>query len=188
MADATTVRMSERAYQELALRQPDGFWELWGDGPRQKPAMTYAHNVVPRTLRDILLEQLPRREFVIAETAKLRTRDGHYFIPDLCVFPRVLQTPLREKPRTFEVYSPPVSLVVEVWSPSTGEYDVEKKFPEYRARGDEEIWRVHPYDLTVTVWRKQASGSYTETLYRAGDTMHVMSLPNVQIVLDELFE
>lgn len=188
MAEGTTVRVSERAHEELALRDPDGFWELWHDGPRQKPAMTYAHDVIPRTLRDILREQLPRREFEIVETAKLRTRDGHYFIPELCVFPRVLQAPLKEKPRTFEMYSPPVPLVVEVWSPSTGEYDVEKKFPEYRARGDEEIWRIHPYDLTVTVWRKQTDGSYTETWYRAGDTVQVVSLPGVQIALSELFE
>jgi Uma2 family endonuclease len=43
-----------------------------------------------------------------------------------------------------ELYVEPLPLVVEVWSPSTGQYDVDEKLPEYQRRGDLEIWRFHP--------------------------------------------
>ena len=77
-------------------------------------------------------------------------------------------------------------LVVEVWSPSTGDYDVETKLQEYQRRGDLEIWRIHPYEQTLTAWRRQPDGSYTETLYRGGRVQPV-ALPNVTIDLDDLF-
>ncbi|MBA4181238.1 MAG: hypothetical protein C0506_11670, partial [Anaerolinea sp.] len=77
--------------------------------------------------------------------------------------------------------------VAEVWSRSTGEYDVESKFPEYRARGDLEIWRIHPYEHTVTAWRRQPDASYSETFYADG-TAEIASLPGVRIPLAELFD
>jgi Uma2 family endonuclease len=86
----------------------------------------------------------------------------------------------------FEVYSQPVPLVVEVWSPSTGEYDVDTKFPEYRLRGDLEIWRLHPDKRTLTTWRRQPDGTYHEELIRGG-IVRPMALPGVSINLDELF-
>ena len=76
--------------------------------------------------------------------------------------------------------------MAEVWSPSTGEYDVDEKFPEYQRRGDLEIWRVHPYDKTITAWRRRNDGSYSETLYTAG-SVPVESLPGVSVVLESLF-
>ncbi|MEP6871059.1 MAG: hypothetical protein ABI939_04320 [Anaerolineaceae bacterium] len=33
----------------------------------------------------------------------------------------------------------PLPFVAEVWLPSTGEYDVDEKFPQYQRRGDLEI-------------------------------------------------
>ena len=78
-------------------------------------------------------------------------------------------------------------LVVEVWSPSTGDYDVETKLQEYKRRGDAEIWRLHPYERTLIAWRLQTDGSYSETLYREGMVVPI-SLPNVSIDLDSLFE
>jgi Uma2 family endonuclease len=58
-----------------------------------------------------------------------------------------------------EYYEQPLPLVVEVWSPSTGEYDIDSKLPEYQARGDKEIWRLHPYERTVRSWQRQPDGS-----------------------------
>jgi Uma2 family endonuclease len=37
-----------------------------------------------------------------------------------------------------------VPLVVEVWSASTGDDDIEAKIPVCQARGDQEIWRIPP--------------------------------------------
>ena len=73
-----------------------------------------------------------------------------------------------------------------VWSRSTADYDVNTKIPEYRRRGDLEIWRIHPYERTLTTWRRQPDGSYTETLYREG-RVPVVSLPGVFIEIAELF-
>ena len=79
------------------------------------------------------------------------------------------------------------SPVVEVWSPSTGTFDVDTKLPEYQRRGDLEIWRIHPYDRILTAWRRQADGSYTESIYREG-TIQPVALPGVVIDLDTLFD
>src|SRR5207245_1369382 len=88
--------------------------------------------------------------------------------------------------RRLEVFTSPLPLVVEVWSPSTGEYDVESKLPEYQARGDLEIWRVHPFDQTLTAWVRQPDGSYSETVHRSG-MVRPTAVAGVQIDLDALF-
>jgi Uma2 family endonuclease len=85
-----------------------------------------------------------------------------------------------------ESYMQPLPFVAEVWSPSTGDYDVDTKFPEYKKRGDLEIWRIHPYDRQIIAWRRQADGSYSETAYTSGE-VPVASLPGVTIKLDSLF-
>ena len=77
-------------------------------------------------------------------------------------------------------------MVVEVWSPSTGGYDVDAKLPEYQRRGDLEIWRLHPYERTQTVWRRRADGSCDESAYHGG-TIEPLGLPGVTIDLDALF-
>ena len=58
--------------------------------------------------------------------------------------------------------------MAEVWSPTTGHYDVATKLEGNRERGDLEIWFIHPYERTLTAWRRQPEGSYTEELYRGG--------------------
>jgi Uma2 family endonuclease len=85
-----------------------------------------------------------------------------------------------------EVYDEALPLVVEVRSPSTGTYDVDEKIPEYKRRGDLEIWRVHPFERTMTAWRRQPDGTYTETTYEGGAVQPV-ALPNVTVDLDALF-
>jgi Uma2 family endonuclease len=75
--------------------------------------------------------------------------------------------------------------VVEIWSPSTGSYDQARKLRAYRERGDQEIWYIHPYDRTLTAWRRQGDGSYVESRY-AGGAVALSSLPGVVIDLDDL--
>ncbi len=70
--------------------------------------------------------------------------------------------------------------------PSPGEYDVDTKVREYQRRGDLEIWRIHPYERTLTAWRRQPDGSYTASTY-GGGIVHPVALPNVAIDLDALF-
>jgi hypothetical protein len=59
--------------------------------------------------------------------------------------------------------------------------------PEYQARGDDEIWRLRPFERTLTVWRRQEDGSYVEPSV-SGGTVGVASLPGVTIDLDVLLE
>jgi Uma2 family endonuclease len=58
--------------------------------------------------------------------------------------------------------------------------------PVYQQRGDLEIWRIHPYERTLTSWIRQADGSYLETTDREG-VIHPVALPSVTIDIDELF-
>lgn len=64
-------------------------------------------------------------------------------------------------------------------------YDIAAKLPIYQARGDREIWCIHAYERTLTVWRRQADGSSSEDLYRGG-IVPVLSLPGVTIDFDAL--
>ena len=102
-------------------------------------------------------------------SARAGRRTQTAYIPDLLVVPvRLVRRNIAERPSRLEWYEEPLPLVVEVWSPSTGRYDFNKKLPEYQRRGGLEIWRIHPYERTLTVWRRQPNGGYTETLYAAG--------------------
>jgi len=67
-----------------------------------------------------------------------------------------------------EVYDALLPLVVEVWSAATGDFDVASKVPEYQARGDEEIWRIQPFERTLTSWVRQGDGSYRLVLHPHG--------------------
>ena len=180
--------VSAETYERVAQEDPDGKWELVCGRLRRKPIMTVEHNQVQRILTRLLGLQLDPREYAVdMDATRLRISTGLYYVPDVCVIPMALIRRLRERRGTFEVYDDPMPLVVEVWSPSTGEYDVEQKLREYQLRGDREIWRIHPYERTLTAWRLQPDGTYTETLYTGG-TVHPVALPNVTITLADLFE
>jgi len=93
-----------------------------------------------------------------------------------------------ERPGELEIYGAPMPLVVEVWSPSTGEYDLHTKIPEYQRRGDRESWLIHPYERWLRAWRCQPDGSYVEILFSGDDTVDLIALPGVRIELAQLFE
>lgn len=160
---------TEATFDRVMLEDPTGQWELHRGRLREKPAMGSEHNDLMAYLGHLLLLRLSRSEFRIrVNSGHLQRRGPNYFIPDVAVLPVVVERRMRGRPGRYEVYPDPLPLVVEVWSPSTGEYDVESKVPEYQARGDAEIWRLHPFDRTLTVWRRQADGSYVETSHRGG--------------------
>ncbi len=187
MAIETQSRMSGEAYQRLALAEPDRKWELWNGIPREKPSTTAAHNILEVQLGFMLVSQLDSSMYQVrTDAGQVHQPSATYFIPDVFVVPTSLVIPLLPLQDVLEVYEEPLPLVVEVWSPSTGAYDVEEKLKVYQQRGDHEIWRIHPYERTVTSWRRQADGTYDETLYREG-IVHSVALPGVTIDLAELF-
>ncbi len=102
-------------------------------------------------------------------------------------FPAISSGARRPSTRVkLEVYAEPLPLVVEVWSPSTGDYDHATKLQDYQQRGDREIWLLHPYEHTLTAWRRRPDGSYARTMHRYGLVTPV-ALPGGRIDLESLF-
>jgi Uma2 family endonuclease len=180
------VPLSEAAYHKLALEDPDGQWELHHGKARRKPDMSWEHNYEMSELFGTLYQQLDHDAFQVrANMGRVRRSSQNYYIPDVYVVPAEIVRAHRGE-RGLEFYEGPVPLVVEIWSPSTGDYDVEEKLVEYQRRGDAEIWLIHPYDHNLRAWVRQADGTYTESTYTGG-VISPTALPGVSINLDELF-
>jgi Uma2 family endonuclease len=181
------MAITEELYQAVALADPESRWELVRGRLREKPAMATVHNFLMRKLTSQLDRQIDPDQFVVSmNTGQLALRDETRAIPDLFVIEakRVADSWRRRDP--LEVYAEPVLLVVEIWSPSTGRYDVDSKIPEYMRRGDREIWRFHPEEKTLKGWRRQDDGDYEEFILTHGVVTPV-ALPGVAIDLDRLF-
>ena len=181
---AVIHRLSEQEYRELALAEPH--WELWDGELREKPAMSIEHGSVSFYLAVALANQLDKRaHWVSHNEGKTRISGSTYFIPDVIVVPASLVTPFRGDPRALAAWAEPLLLVVEIWSPSTGGYDQARKLRAYRERGDQEIWYIHPYQRTLTAWRRRADGSYQQSEY-AGGIVPLAAIPGTQIDLNDL--
>lgn len=181
------MSVTEQTYEQLALSDPDRRWELHQGQPREKPAMSFGHNRTLHRLDRQLIQQLDLNDFEVrVNSSRARRGAVTYYIPDLMVVPAAYLAAFAHRPEALEVYELPLPLVVEVWSPSTGGYDVNTKLPEYRRRGDLEIWRLHPFDRVLTVWRRQPDGEYVETVHNGG-RVEPAFLPGVSIDLDALF-
>ena len=183
---AVEQRISEEAYQKFVLSGVDGSWELHDGRLVEKPAMTFRHGQIPMLLGHFLLSQLDRAQFQVVSELRVRRSSATVFVPDLMVVPAAYSEEIRDRP-VLAIFSDPLPLVVEVWSPSTGDYDVDAKLPVYQQRGDLEIWRIHPYERTLTAWRRQPNGSYQETIHREG-VVKPAALPGVAIDLGPLFD
>lgn len=187
MAIAQHHEVSEAEYLRLALADGNGRWELYDGRLRKKPAMSVEHGDTMTRLVGTLWIQIDENEYrVRVDHARLRRSARNYFVPDIAVVPAAAVRALREQPGSLDAYAVPALLVVEIWSPSTGGYDIAAKLPQYQARGDLEIWYLHPYERTLTAWRRQSDGSYTETT-SAGGTVASTALPGVVVDLDRLF-
>ncbi len=174
-------------YRRVALEDPSGLWEYSCGEMRAKPGMTMWHNSAMRRLSAELVRQLDPDAYEVAQNSvRLRHRGGSYYIPDVAIVPVGLLDQFRDRSAELESYDQPLPFLAEVWSPSTGGFDVDEKIPEYMARGDAEIWRVHPTDRTVVAHRRQADGSYNEHTWSAG-RIQLHALPTVSIELARLF-
>ena len=180
--------VSEETYERVALEDPEGLWELVRGELCRKPGMMAEHGSLIETLDYLLKHQLDREQFAIrSDPIRLRAPSGSNHIPDLCVIPRAVgRRILRERPRRLEVYTDALPLVVEVWSPSTSRRDVDLKLHEYQLRGDLEIWLIHPYDRTLTAWRRQPDGTYAQSIHRDG-VIQPVALPGVSVDIHALF-
>jgi len=180
------MKVSEAKYRQIALADPHGQWELECGSLTRKPAMTFEHSRVANVLGFLLQSQLDLREYAVhVNSGRTRRTDQNYHIPDVIVIPMSITGPLRHRQDVLDAYNESLPLV-EVWSPSTGRYDVDSKLPEYQRRGDLEIWRLHPFERTLIAWHRQPDGNYSEARYE-GRIVRPAALPGVSIDLDELF-
>jgi Uma2 family endonuclease len=187
MTATNTDLVTEETYRRLAREQPDRQWELHRGRMREKPAMSAEHNDLMFQLGFRLQLRLDPTAFRVRVNAgRLRRPAGTSYIPDVAVLPAELERAERRGAGHLETYDAPLPLVVEVWSPSTGDYDVTEKLAEYQARGDREIWLLHPYERTLTAWVRQPGGAYQQTTHRGG-VVQPAFLPDVAIDLDALF-
>jgi Uma2 family endonuclease len=179
--------VSEETYRRLALADPHGQLELHHGQLREKPAMSVAHGGIVDRLAAMFYGHLDRNDFRLRFShARLRRSARSYYVPDIAVIPAAVERMLYENPRALDAYPDPLPLVIEIWSPSTGNYDVTDKLVEYQARGDREIWYVHSYERTLTRWVRQPDGAYAESVHRTG-IISPLDMPHVAIELDELF-
>src|SRR5579859_791747 len=122
------MTVSAETYARVALEDTDEQWELACGSLRRKPTMTIEHDGAAWRLLMQLVRQLGEGRFFVSHAARVRIPSGSFYIPDLCVIPVALERRVRrERPGDLAVLDRPLPLVVEVWSPSTGEYDVEVK-------------------------------------------------------------
>lgn len=181
------MAISAATYEQVALEDSDTVWEYVCGSLREKPSMTQEHNDVASWLAFALQSQLDRSQFrVRSNSGRVRTTEGNAYVPDVMVVPADSSLAQRGT-RRLESFGDPVPFVAEVWSPSTGAYDIDTKLPEYMGRGDAVIWRVHPYEQTVQAWERQPDGTYSEHIHRSG-AIRIPSLPNVTIELAAIFE
>lgn len=179
--------ITEETYLRVALEDPKGRWELHDGLLWEKPPMTFRHQDAMALLALYLMQQLDLSRYrVHINGSRLRRSTTSYFIPDLAVIPLDQAEAFLDRSDVLEVYTRPLPLVVEIWSPSTGGYDADSKIPEYMSRGDLEIWRIHPFERTLRAWVRQADGTYTESLYGSG-VIRPAHLPEVEIELAALF-
>ena len=184
---AVAQRMSEQEYEAFVLSGVEGQWELHDGVLVEKPGMTWKHGGIIARLSHFLQLQLDWNEYQVRiNEGRVRNSSDTIYIPDLLVVPTAFGEDIREL-LTLAIFTDPLPLVVEVWSPSTGGYDLAAKLPVYQQRGDLEIWFLHPYERTQTSWARQANGSYRETISHGG-IVSVSALPLVTIDLDQLFD
>lgn len=179
--------ISQATYEAVASEASDHQWELFDGRLVEKPRMSIPHNRLMARLNAQLVRQLNVDQFEVRmNTGRVRSSGRNFYVPDVHVIPVELLEMSVAAGVELEILDQALPFVAEVWSPSTGDYDVDEKFPIYRQRGDLEIWRLHPYERTLTAWRQRADGGYDESIQKGG-VVHPVGLPNVTIDLDDLF-
>ena len=180
--------VEEESYRRVSLLDPDGHWELHDGMLREKPAMSAVHDGTMGKLGFLIQSRLGWDEYRVRwNSARLRISTRRTYIPDIAVVPLALDRVLRENPYALDLHEGALPLVAEIWSPSTGAYDIEAKLEQYQLRGDDEIWYLHPYDRTLTAWVREEDRSYRSQVYRGGRVPSAR-LPVVAIDLAWLFE
>lgn len=179
-------RLTNEEFEAFLLSGIEGQWELYDGVLVEKPPMSWEHQNVAFELGHQLRLQLPKQRFRIQIESHVRRPEATVLQPDVMVIPENYGDAFRERPGKLVIIDRPLPFVAEVWSVSTGDYDVKAKLPIYMQRGDAEIWLIHPYEKTVTSWRRQPDGTYLASEHVAG-VVELAALPGVVIDVADLF-
>jgi Uma2 family endonuclease len=183
------MAISFETFERVVLEDGDDQWELVCGHLQKKPAMTIEHRTAIVNLVGTLWMQLRHSAFLVSTNHTHVGSASSYYVPDLAVIPRTLQDQARAgREGVIDLFGEPLPLVVEVWSPSTGTYDVTMKLPEYQRQRHREIWFIHPYERWLRAWRRQADGTYTQTLFTGDAIIEPVALQGVGVALAALFE
>src|SRR6266511_4534047 len=121
--------VQQQTFEEFLTRAGDhSHLEVHQGRLREKPEMSFDHGDVMTYLGIQLGQQIDRKQYrVHVNNGRVRRTERTYYIPDIIVIPLHLAEPFRGKRGVLEIYDEPLPLVVEVWSESTGDYDVDAK-------------------------------------------------------------
>src|SRR5579884_1874539 len=159
--------VSVKTFEQVALEDGDAQWELDRGVLRRKPDMTMQHNRTMSELGFQVRAQIdPAVWSVRVNAGHISLGDDSYYVPDVSVISVELEAQFEGVSNRLETYAAALPFVAEVWSPSTGGYDVNTKLRRYQERGDAEIWLVHPFERTVRAWIRRPDGGYDERGYR----------------------
>jgi Uma2 family endonuclease len=177
------MAVTAKTYEELALEELTAGWELVDGDLCRKPPMTMEHYDLAFELAYAIRSQVSHAGYhVRCDQSRLRSGPS-YLLPDVFVVPAARVNQFRGRNDVLEAYSEPLPFVAEVWSPSTGDYDVPTKLAAYQARGDAEVWLLDPYEPRLTAWIRQPDGSYASTACTGG-RIALSAIPGVVIDLD----
>lgn len=177
-------RMDPATYERIAGDAAYKLTELRDGIPTEKPVMSQRHGDLVVAIAAMLWSQTDASRLrVRANHAKLAISAGSYDIPDVVVLPAPRLTAGMDGA---DLDHEPALLVVEIWSPSTGDDDQTTKIPGYLLRGDAEIWLVEPGQRAIRRWIRRDDGGYDEPVSRGGE-ISPAAIPGVSLALDALF-
>src|SRR5262245_59244288 len=109
---AVSTRISEEAYQQIVLSDPEHKWELVEGRLREKPGMTWEHNDIVSLLNYLLQSQLDFRQYRVFFESRVRRSTGNIFIPDLAVIPIAFGREFEDRPGVLAIFAQPLPLGV----------------------------------------------------------------------------
>src|SRR5437899_113709 len=93
-ASRCVMPISAKLYEQVALADPEGLWELHDGCLVSKPTMTTEHNRTQYFVVGELIRQLDPSVYEVRfNSARTRRRTRSYFIPDVLVVPVGLVVP-----------------------------------------------------------------------------------------------
>ena len=144
---------------------------------------TLPHNQLALNLYSSLRPQLqPKGRRALVADAKVKvTKINAYFYPDL-----VVSCDPQDLAAQDAITNP--TLIVEVLSPSTREYDRGDKFKFYRALSSlQEYVLIDSDRVSVEYFRRDEGRMWLYTLYEAGETLVLQSL-GIEVEIDAIYE